>query len=250
MSWIYPREPVNGAQEIDFADRLVRGVDVIGQERRLALCGVGQPMSPGDWTLYLQRLVYIDDTAPGTAVAIKGWTVQSGTDKGRADILGLESATSASDRTRSLSNMNRGVAIHVAAGCIDVGIRYVPNDRIRDDRLLAWVAPGRPTKYRIPGHAFTRFPVPPAPVTDRLRIPTFATRITVDIDENANIIAPTIIWWTSTTPFATTRLPAPGAGSTHVERLVPDEATHVSFYDQGPGAADNQPLRFEWECVG
>lgn len=237
MSWVYGRPPVNGAQEIDFAERVRNGIDTAGQRRQLTLCGVGN-MSPGDWTLYLVRKTFNDVNPPNDLPArILAWTVQAGTDKGRDDVLGLSLGTeSANGDTRVMHNLLRGLALHVAAGALDVSIAWEVGLRAVDDSLVAWVAPGRPSRSFVPAEALTQLNTAPV---QRMRVPTFAARVRIEMHpQPVGIVAPQLVWWAGDLAFRLVTLPVPTTLSVSSEWTVPQDATHWSVVDLGVGAAE------------
>ena len=245
-AWIYPSKPINGAQELDFAARMRAGTDVVGQQRTEALCGFSE-LSPGDWTLYLLRKTWTQDAGFVDPADVRGWIVQSGTDKGRADVLGLESCISTALNTQILARLYRGVAIHIAAGTVDVAVTYVPTGRLEDDRLLAWVAPGRPSPYFLAGAAAAN--VVAANVVDRVRIPPFALAVRTEIQTpDADLVAPQIVWWRNTNVVGVADIPA-GTAVSSTRWMVPERVTHMSYRDLGVGAL-SQSLIFEVECFG
>lgn len=246
-SWVYPTPPVNGAQQLDFAAMLRNGAPS-GVEMQLTLSGVGA-MSPGDWTLYLARETLLDDTVVGTPADILGWTMQAGTDKGRTDMGRLTNTLSSNARSRLLSEFNRGVAIHVAAGAFDVSVRFRLQDRLQDDVLLAWVAPGRPSSTLVTGQGRTMLGVNQEPA--RMRVPLFAQRVTINCPQsNASLVAPALRWWAGTTVIYDVVFPVSATVQSTSTWVVPEDATHWSLTDFGGGAADNQgPILVQFEVI-
>jgi hypothetical protein len=247
--WIQPAAPVAGAQEIDFAQRLIYGGDVSGQLYSVTLAGVGN-LSPGDWTLYMLRLTYL--TAPDLAtspVLMTSVSLQTGTDKGRGDLLGLELSTfNAAQDMLTLANLNRGVAFHITGGTIDATIRFQAGTRREDDRLLCWVAPGRPSVTRIEGQAISSSTTIALSRNARMRMPVFSRRVSFTYSNPAGfIVQPFVSFWAGPTLVNAFRMPVPGALQTlDYECMIPQSATHMAIGDDGAGAVA-QLFYFQYE---
>ena len=229
--WIRPRAPISGAQNVDFAALIRSGVDTPGTIRQLSLSGVGL-MSPGEWTLYILRQTFITEPLnPATPAAVLSIQVQSGTDKGRGDLLGIE-RTGAGAAVQLYAQSFRGIAFHVAAGTLDASISYLVGTRTSDDSILSWVAPGRPQATRLEGRGATVATVAIA-LADRLRVPNFAHTIRVQIAPPAvAAVAPAVVFWSGPTLAAVFPIPPAAVGAlTSVSLIVPEEATHFAFID-------------------
>jgi hypothetical protein len=251
-NWIQPLPPVAGAYEVNFAQEFASGVVGIGQRRSVTLAGVGL-QSPGEWTLYFLRLCYLEepDLATGPALLTK-IMLQVGTDKGRGDLLGLERATaSAGGNVQTGNALFRGVAFHIVGGQIDATIEYQSNGRATDDRLLAWVSPGRPQVTRLEGRATTAPTTVALARAARMRVPAFSRRITVMRTTDAAPVSvnPQIIFFQGPTVVTAFYLPATAVLSTTSSTyVVPQEATHMAFLDvAGPPGGEFVYFQYEIE---
>lgn len=242
MSWQYPTAPQTGAIEIDFAQLLRDGTNVPGQIRQTALAGIGA-LSPGEWTLYMLRLCYLEaPDDPRDPVQLMNVSIQAGTDRARGDLLGLAppaSTISIGGEMRTMAAAYRGLAFHISASTMDASITYRAVDRDRDDRLLCWVSPGRPMITRIEGQGVTQQSAPAA-LAVRQRIPVFARRVSgwLNQDALATVVTPRVIFYSGPTPIASPWiLPIILPNRTRRwEWIIPESATHMAFLDDGPGA--------------
>jgi hypothetical protein len=249
-NWIQPLQPIAGAQEIDFGQRLASGTDVAGQARSVTLAGVGN-LSPGEWTLYILRLCYlVEPDLVAAPVLLTSVSLQAGTDKGRGDLLGLERSTfGVGQAVQTMANLNRGTCFHIAAGTMDCTISYLPGTRQSDDRLLCWVAPGRPQITRLEGQGLTSATTIALSEATRMRIPVFARRVRFSYDNDAAvaIVRPFVSFWAGPTFVTAFYMPAPAAfASSDVSFVIPQAATHMSVGDDGAAAVPQQ-LYFQYE---
>lgn len=245
--WIRPFPPVSGAIDVDFAQRLASGTDKTGETRQVTLAGVAH-LSPGEWTLYLLRLCYLDDpTNAAPPATITKISLQAGTDKGRGDLLGLELTTVGTGNNMQTGNaLFRGVCFHVTAGQLDCSITYLPQTRTNDDRILAWVAPGRPQVTRLEGKGTTAAQTALAGRANAIRVPAFSRRVRVNLSTGA-AVNPQIAFWQGPTFVTSYFLPVPGPNaSTASEWLIPQEATHMAFFDLA-GPPGGQLVYYQYE---
>lgn len=229
--WIRPYQPISGAQNVDFASLIREGIDVPGTIRQLSLSGVGI-ISPGEWTLYILRRTYLTEPLnSATPAGILSLTVQCGTDKGRSDIIGIPN-TGGGNAVQLYAQGFRGVAFHIVGGTLDASISYLVGTRTHDDALLSWVAPGRPQLTRIEGRGATVVSVAAA-LADRIRVPSFARRMRVDMAPFAvPSTTPSVVFWKGPTLAADFPIPPAAVGGFATrEFIVPEEATHFAFVD-------------------
>lgn len=244
-NWRYPTPPVAGAQNIDFAQLVRDGIDVPGQPRQLTLAGVGS-MSPGEWTLYFLRRTYLENPDDATPPAgILQLQIQAGTDKGRGELLSMPS-TGAGASVQLFASPARGVCWHVGAGAVDASITYLPGSRTRDDSLVSWVAPGRPTTTRMEGRAITVVDIATAR-PDRLRIPAFARTLRMWMSDTATATFPAVVFYSGPTVDSVFYFPAAAAfTTTELEVMAPLSASHYAFIDPS-GAANFVYYQFTLE---
>jgi hypothetical protein len=250
--WIHTVEPVSGAYTVDFAQNINTGVCVTNKEAQVTLAGVGRN-SPGEWTLYLLRQVY--DTEPNNPLSpaqIVSISMQAGTDKGRGDLLGLNYGTrSPGGDVQTGNTLYRGMCVHITAGMVDCSISYLPLTRLSDDRLLAWVSPGRPQPQYIEGTATTAPTSDALALAQRMRLPAFSRRLRVWMTTEAVAVAvhPAVWFYSGPTFVARAYLPVPAAFQTiESSFLVPQEATHFVFADLA-GPPGGTFVRFQWEML-
>ncbi len=248
--WIQPYAPIAGAQEIDFAQWLRDGIDRTSEPRQITLAGVGV-QSPGDWTMYVLRLTYLEspDLTDQPALITKV-SLQAGTDKGRGDLLGLERSTISTGSTmQTMASLYRGVAFHIAAGAMDLTIGWLPGVRTVDDRILAWVAPGRPSRTWLEGTGVTSATTVALSAAGRLRIPVFARRVTIGYSNpgTSPAVQPFVSFWAGPVFVGVRYITPPAPFRTTTETyVIPQRATHMSMGDDG-AAAVGQTMDYQYE---
>lgn len=187
-----------------------------GQKQPAGLTLIGEG-SYGDWTLYAVRQ---KAPTPAAVPNIVNLTVQVGHQSiaVNANILPNVFLTAQSLQTWIVYH-----AVCSELRC-DIVVEEIAGAKPQNDRVVAWIAPGRPSSLQIPQRM----------LSNQLNlIPTFAT----SLELYHNVLSTDVIEWYSAegVPMHTTQLTT-SAGAIPVQAKVPvvSGATHALFVNMAP----------------
>ena len=246
LTWMYRHDATAPSMSIDFAARVRDGVDVPGEERTLSLAGLSLE-TIGEWTLYIERKT--SQTGAFTPTRISYVDVQTGRQNVRGRL--LISPPVGGNTNGVLGRFNRGICLHVSAGIMDGSLRYLPQalpSPTFEDSMIAWVSPGRPAQYWVPGVSFVAFSVL-AGMAAKETIPIYARSIRFAIDALADspFMGPVSIVFYALDTVNAQYTVVPGlTEAKDVRFVVPSEATHFAFVDVV--TAFSYRIDYSFEC--
>lgn len=193
----YKRSPKQSSASVDLSHAVVpTGRAIMGGATLL------DPEAYGDWTVYVVRQterIPLTDDVPGSLYerAELAWRVLVGHERVGVDaLLGLAPGDPA---FAAGAQFDRGLCVHVVGS--ELSVRYEGQGAgaalyyPQTDRLLAWVAPGRPSESCVPGVAYmvnaedariTGAPTGALYSVPWIPVPTFACDVSV--------IVPSVEW--------------------------------------------------------
>lgn len=151
----------------------------------LASVQMRDPAADADWTVYLIRDAR--EATTGVAPLLNDITIFAGNTMANADVEMVD------NRLSLLANVGlgrRGLAVHVVAPTVNVRVSWglfpPPATNRRNDYLRCWIARGRPSLLFSPWQCIADFL--PLPDVSVVRIPLFASRMTLQLQPNATFV--------------------------------------------------------------
>lgn len=244
--WIYTHDAQAPSMSIDFAEQVRQGFDVPGEEKTLSLAGLSLE-TVGDWTFYMERRT--SQVGAFSPTRISYVDLQTGRQHVRGRL--LISPPVGGNTNGVLGRFMRGICVHVTAGILDGSLRYIPQALPTpdfQDSLIAWVSPGRPARYWIPGVSFVAFSVL-AGMAAKETIPVYGRSIRFALDalvDSPFIGQPSLVFYRLDTVTAQYSVVAALATAEQYEFTVPAEATHFAFVDVA--TAVSYRIDYSFEC--